>query len=120
MVFQDEDEFVSNEFMRDFWLDVVFEKLLGDGWKEGVWDQICNVIVELFKVVVYIMVDKFNMVGKLFEFFVVDFLVDDNGKVWLLEVNEILVFYNYDKVGELVFWLMESVVFVVMEYMGKV
>ncbi|KAK4196780.1 tubulin-tyrosine ligase family-domain-containing protein [Triangularia verruculosa] len=116
---QDEDEFVSNESMRDFWSDAVPEKLLADGWKESVWDQICDVTAELFKAAAHTMADKFNTVNKSFELFAADFLVDDNGRVWLLEVNETPAFYNHDKAGELALRLMESVIFAAMEHMGK-
>ncbi|KAK0716419.1 tubulin-tyrosine ligase family-domain-containing protein [Apiosordaria backusii] len=116
---QDEDEFVSNESMRDFWSDAVPEKLLGDGWKKSVWEQICKVTAELFKAAAHTMADKFNTVDKSFELFAADFMVDVEGRVWLLEVNETPAFYNHDKAGELALRLMESVVFAAMEHMGK-
>ncbi|KAK4183650.1 tubulin-tyrosine ligase family-domain-containing protein [Podospora australis] len=120
---QDEDEFTENESMRDFWSTAVPEDLipsLGKNWKDNVWDQICEVTGDLFRAAAHTMADKFTTVDKCFELFAVDYLVDTKGQIWLLEVNETPAFYNHGKAGPLALRLMESVVAVTLEHMGKV
>lgn len=80
------------------WDSILDDIFFGD-WKVFVFCQICDILGEILQVVVYMMVDKFMFLDRCFEFFVVDFLVDMNVNVWLLEVNEMLVFYQYGVVG---------------------
>lgn len=114
---QDEDEFVSKESMRDFWATP--DDLLPGDWKENVFSQICEISAELFRAAAHTMADKFTTMDKCFELFAVDFLVDTSGSAWLLEVNETPAFYEQGVAGPLSLRLMESVICVAMEHMGK-
>lgn len=114
---QDEDEFVGKESMRDFW--AAPDDLLPGDWKSRVFDQICGISGELFRAAAHTMADKFTTMDKCFELFAVDFLVDTNGSAWLLEVNETPAFYEQGVAGPLALRLMESLICVAMEHMGK-
>ncbi|KAF4975728.1 hypothetical protein FZEAL_7504 [Fusarium zealandicum] len=114
---QDEDEFVAKESMREFW-DISDDLLPGD-WKQSIFDQACEISGELFRAAAHTMADKFTPLDKCFELFALDFLVDTSGIAWLLEVNETPAFYESGYAGSLAPRLMESVVSVAMEHMGK-
>ncbi|KAH7176845.1 tubulin-tyrosine ligase family-domain-containing protein [Dactylonectria macrodidyma] len=113
---QGEDEFVSNQSMRDFW--ELPDDLLPSDWKTSVFQQACDISAELFKAAAHTMADKFTPLDKCFELFAVDFLVDTNGTAWLLEVNETPAFYQHGFAGSLAVRLMESVVSVAMEHLN--
>lgn len=114
---QDEDVFVNKQSMRDFW--AAPDDLLPGDWKADVFEQICDISAELFRGAAHTMADKFTTVNKCFELFAVDFLIDTSGTAWLLEVNETPAFYDVGMAGPLALRLMESVVCISMEHMGK-
>ncbi|KAH6632255.1 TTL domain-containing protein [Chaetomium tenue] len=117
---QDEDEFVERESMRDFWA--------ADGkgmfpdrpdWKTHVFYQICGITAELFRAAAHTMADKFTTLDKCFELFALDFLIDESGNAWLLEVNETPAFYQHGVAGPMALRLMEAIICATMEHMGK-
>ncbi|KAJ4323544.1 hypothetical protein N0V84_004285 [Fusarium piperis] len=114
---QDEDEFTSKESMREFW--EISDDLLPGDWKNSIFNQACEISAELFRAAAHTMADKFTPLDKCFELFAIDFLIDSNGSAWLLEVNETPAFYQYGYAGALALRLMESLICVTMEHMGK-
>ncbi|KAM5344146.1 hypothetical protein ACJ41O_012683 [Fusarium nematophilum] len=114
---QEEDEFVSKESMRDF-RELPDDLLPGD-WKADIFQQACDISTELFRAAAHTMADKFTPLEKCFELFAVDFLIDTSGVAWLLEANETPAFYEHGAAGSLALRLMESVICVAMEHMGK-
>ncbi|KAL2752384.1 hypothetical protein ACRALDRAFT_1072344 [Sodiomyces alcalophilus JCM 7366] len=114
---QDEEDFVRKESMRDFWK--VADDLLPGDWKADIFDQICAISAELFRAAVHTMADKFTTLDKCFELYALDFLVDTDGSAWLLEVNETPAFYQQGVAGPLSLRLMETIICVVMEHLGK-
>ncbi|CBF76378.1 hypothetical protein AN4967.2 [Aspergillus nidulans FGSC A4] len=66
-------------------------------WKEDIYEQICAVTGELFTAAARGMMIHFQTMPNAFEVFGVDFLVDDTGNVWLLEVN---AFPDFGQTGE--------------------
>ncbi|KAK0647164.1 TTL domain-containing protein [Cercophora newfieldiana] len=115
---QDEDVVESRQSMRAFW-DMPEDLFPGKSdWKEDLFAQIGNLSSELFRAAAHTMADKFTTLDKCFELFAVDFLVDDKGEAWLLEVNETPAFYQQGVAGPMSLRLMESVVCVAMEHMG--
>ena len=78
----------SNEgSVRLFWkLDQHTPGLKTD-WKESVFDQICAVTGEVFEAAARGMMIHFQTIPNAFELFGVDFLVNEFGTAWLLEVN---------------------------------
>ncbi|KAJ3533994.1 hypothetical protein NM208_g7735 [Fusarium decemcellulare] len=114
---QEEDEFTNMESMREFWK--ISDDLLPGDWKESVFTQACEISAELFRAAAHTMADKFTPLDKCFELFALDFLVDTNGNAWLLEVNETPAFYEHGYAGSLAERLMESLICVTMEHMGK-
>ncbi|KAL2121142.1 hypothetical protein VTJ04DRAFT_5169 [Mycothermus thermophilus] len=131
---QDADEVEKKQSMRDFWFDGngvgadegsekgpvpadLFPNL-GPGWKEKVFDQICVIAGELFRAAAHTMADKFTVLDKCFELFALDFLVDEEGRPWLLECNETPAFYQQGVAGPIALRVMESLICVVMEHMG--
>lgn len=115
---QSEDEFISKESMRDFWEapDNLFPS--GD-WKKDVFDQACKLSAELLRAAAYTMADKFMPLNNCVELFAIDFLVDSSCNAWLLEVNEAPAFYEQGYAGDVALRLMDSLVCIAMEHMGK-
>ena len=60
---------------------------LGNHWRSDLWEQICSVIGEVFEAAAREQMVHFQTVPNSFEIFGVDFLVDANLDVWLLELN---------------------------------
>jgi len=60
---------------------------LSDEMKERIWKQICETTGELFEAAARGMMIHFQTLPNAFEVFGVDFLVDESGRAWLLEVN---------------------------------
>ncbi|KAM0273498.1 hypothetical protein ACHAQH_008322 [Verticillium albo-atrum] len=112
---QDEEDIVSKESMRDLW--AAPDDLLPGDWKSGLFEQVCEISAELFKGAVHTMADKFTTMDKCFELFALDFLVDTDGRAWLLEVNETPAFYEQGIAGPIALSLMESVICVAMEHL---
>lgn len=121
---QDEDEVVGGQAMRGFWDDEEVKvpgldgKMEGE-WKQRVWEQVCEVTGEVFRAAVHTMADKFTTVDKCFELFALDYLVDVDANVWLLEANETPAFYQHGVAGPMAVSLMESLVAVALEHMGR-
>lgn len=114
---QDEADFIGKESMRDFW--AAPDDLHPGDWKERVFQQVCDISAEVVAAATHTMADKFTTMDKCFELFAVDFLIDANGSAWLLEVNETPAFYEVGVARPLALRLMESVVCVAMDHMGK-
>ncbi|KAL4884697.1 survival protein sure-like phosphatase/nucleotidase [Aspergillus karnatakaensis] len=66
-------------------------------WKESVYSQICSITGELFTAASRGMMIHFQTLPNAFEIFGVDFLVDEKGTTWLLEVN---AFPDFGQTGE--------------------
>ncbi|KAI5303654.1 hypothetical protein KEM55_000423, partial [Ascosphaera atra] len=60
---------------------------LGPCWKDHVYAQICKVTGEIFEAAARGMMIHFQTLPNAFELFGVDFLVDQTGNAWLLELN---------------------------------
>ncbi|KAE8373399.1 survival protein sure-like phosphatase/nucleotidase [Aspergillus bertholletiae] len=60
---------------------------LSPNWKEKVFDQICAVSGEAFEAAARGMMVHFQTLPNAFELFGLDFLVDQEGTAWLLEMN---------------------------------
>ncbi len=90
----------ESETVRRFW-DLPSNQLsnskLSPTWKEDIYEQICGVTGELFTAAARGMMIHFQTVPNAFEVFGVDFLVDEGGSVWLLEVN---AFPDFGQTGE--------------------
>ncbi|KAK5680229.1 hypothetical protein LTS10_007156 [Elasticomyces elasticus] len=56
-------------------------------WQQDVFDQICKITGETFEAAARTMGIHFQPLPNAFEIFGLDFLVDGDGKAWLLEVN---------------------------------
>ena len=114
---QEEDEFKAKDSMRDF--RSIPDDLLPGDWKARTFDQICDISAELFRAAAYTMADKFTTMDRCFELYALDFLVDTNGTAWLLEANETPAFYEYGVAASIAQRLMESIICVAMEHMGR-
>ncbi|KAI9704025.1 MAG: hypothetical protein M1820_005646 [Bogoriella megaspora] len=66
-------------------------------WREDVFQQICTVMGEVFEAAARGMPTHFQPLPNAFEIFGVDFLVDDEGTAWLLEIN---AFPDFRQTGE--------------------
>lgn len=83
--------------VRRFWqLDYHVPGLSPD-WKEKIFDQICGITGEVFEAAARGMMIHFQTLPNAFELFGVDFLVDENGTAWLLELN---AFPDFAQTGE--------------------
>ncbi|KAI9830372.1 MAG: hypothetical protein M1826_004795 [Phylliscum demangeonii] len=79
-----------------FW-DLPAAPALGTTWKEDVFDQIGAVTAEIFEAAARGMMVHFQTLPNVFEIFGVDFLVDESGTAWLLEVN---AFPDFKQTGD--------------------
>lgn len=83
--------------VRRFWqLDDQAPGLRPD-WKEDVFSQICAVTGEIFEAAARGMMVHFQTLPNSFELFGVDYLVDEVGNAWLLELN---AFPDFAQTGE--------------------
>ncbi|KAK7757377.1 hypothetical protein SLS62_000389 [Diatrype stigma] len=114
---QDEGGYVAKRSMRDFWSTP--DDLLPGEWKARAFDQICEISAELFRAAAYTMADKFTALDQCFELYALDFLIDTEGTAWLLEVNETPAFYEQGVAAGIAQRLLESVICVVMEHLGR-
>ncbi|KAF2135906.1 uncharacterized protein K452DRAFT_292837 [Aplosporella prunicola CBS 121167] len=81
------------------------------GWKAHVFDQICSVTGAAFEAAAREMMIHFQPLPSAFELFGLDFMVDEAGTAWLLEVNAFPDFRQTgDELQGLVEGLMEEVV----------
>ncbi|KAK0748918.1 tubulin-tyrosine ligase family-domain-containing protein [Schizothecium vesticola] len=115
MTLQDDEAVERLQSRRDFWTGV---DEFDDAWKEAVFGQICGVVAEVFRGAANTMGDRFVTLDKCFELFAVDFMMDEDGVAWLLEVNETPAFYESPVAGPIAVRLMESVVEVAMGHMN--
>ena len=69
----------------------------GGAWKGAVFGQICRVTGEVFEAAARNMVVHFQALPFAFEVFGLDFLVDAEGRAWLLEVN---AFPDFQQTGD--------------------
>ena len=117
---QDDETVEEMRSMRDFWkMGLDDSEEFTEEWKEGLFGQICGVVAELFKGAVNTMADRFVVLDKCFELFAVDFLVDRDGRAWLLEVNETPAFYDHPVTGPIALRLFESVVEITMGHINR-
>ena len=80
-------------------------------WRQDVFQQICHITAETFEAAARSMSIHFQPLPNAFELFGVDFLVDDQGTAWLLEINAFPDFKQTgDKLKGLVQGLFEGVV----------
>ncbi|KAL1958252.1 hypothetical protein VTO42DRAFT_4760 [Malbranchea cinnamomea] len=87
----------GTESVRRFWsLDDTIPSL-GTDWKEKIYEQICAVTSEVFEAAAKGMLVHFQTLPNAFEIFGVDFLVDGDGRAWLLELN---AFPDFRQTGE--------------------
>lgn len=70
---------------------------LPSNWKDNVFDQICAITAEIFEAAARGMLVHFQTLPNAFEIFGVDFLVDQTGNTWLLELN---AFPDFGQTGE--------------------
>jgi tubulin--tyrosine ligase len=80
-----------------FWELGASQPGLPSSWQEDVFAQICEVTGELFEGAARTMGTHFQALPNAFEVFGVDFVVDREGGVWLLEVN---AFPDFGQTGE--------------------
>lgn len=75
--------------VQKFWdlPSVTATSSLPETWKDAVFSQICSITGEIFEAAAKGMMVHFQTLPNAFEVFGLDFLVDENGTAWLLEVN---------------------------------
>lgn len=83
--------------VRAFWGLEEEQGGLPGSWREDVFEQICETTGEVFEAAARGMGVHFQPVPNAFEVFGVDFLVDEKGTPWLLEVN---AFPDFRQTGE--------------------
>ncbi|KAI2407395.1 putative tubulin--tyrosine ligase pby1 [Ophidiomyces ophidiicola] len=83
--------------VRRFWALDDKPDTLPSNWKEQVYEQICAVAGEVFEAAARGMMVHFQTLPNAFELFGIDFLVDEKGIVWLLELN---AFPDFRQTGE--------------------
>ncbi|KAJ6788107.1 hypothetical protein PWT90_05060 [Aphanocladium album] len=88
----DIERFLTNTCLQDSPNDTTVQRFwalagLPDARKQDVFDQICAVTGDVFEGAARAMPIHFQTLPNAFEVFGLDFLVDDAGTAWLLEVN---------------------------------
>ena len=81
-----QDEATRESSVYRFW-EIDDRDRVGDNWKHDVWEQICAVTGEVVEAAAREQMVHFQTIPNAFEIFGVDFLVDANMNVWLLELN---------------------------------
>nr|POF03794.1 putative tubulin--tyrosine ligase c12b10.04 [Quercus suber] len=90
-----------------FWSLPSVHPKLGGNWQENVFTQICDITAETFEAAARSMSVHFQVLPNAFEVFGLDFLVDDKGSAWLLEVN---AFPDFRQSGDELRGLIEGLV----------
>ena len=80
-----QDESIRESSVRRFW--ALQDESLPPKWQEKVFTQICDVTGEVFEAASREQMVHFQTLPNAFEVFGVDFLVDEQFNVWLLELN---------------------------------
>ncbi|EAS32550.1 5'/3'-nucleotidase SurE [Coccidioides immitis RS] len=83
----DETGSANVDSVRRFWALDDSVPSIASNWKARVYEQICAVTGEVFEAAARGMMVHFQTLPNAFELFGVDFLVDEHGDVWLLELN---------------------------------
>ena len=83
--------------IHSFWALPDSTSVSGQSWKHDVYEQICRVTGEIFEAAARGMMVHFQPLVNAFEIYGVDFLVDEDEKVWLLEAN---AFPDFKQTGE--------------------
>lgn len=79
-------EDIQSSSARSFWSFIPDDILPGD-WKEDVFRQICQTSAEVFRAASQTATEGLVLLPGCFGLFALDFLIDTQGSVWLLEVN---------------------------------
>lgn len=106
-------EDMQNISARNFWSSIPDDILPGD-WKEDVFRQICQTSAEVFRAASQIGTGGFVFLPGCFELFALDFLIDTNGSVWLLEVNGGPAIPEEGEAASLVLGVFESITSITM------
>jgi tubulin---tyrosine ligase len=107
-----QDESTKSTSVHPFWdLDA---SDISTNWKNGVFEQICQVTGEVFEAAAKEQMVHFQTLPNAFEVFGVDFLVDETFNVWLLELN---AYPDFRQTGE---GLQEKIVGGLFEEIAKV
>ncbi|EXJ82746.1 hypothetical protein A1O3_06561 [Capronia epimyces CBS 606.96] len=80
-----QDETTKESSVYRFW--ALDSPGMHNGWKEAIYQQICDVTGEIFEAAAREQMVHFQAIPNGFEIFGVDFLVDKDANVWLLELN---------------------------------
>jgi tubulin---tyrosine ligase len=80
-----QDETTKSSSVHRFW--DLHSSEMQEGWKDDIFQQICNVTGEIFEAAAREQMVHFQVIPNAFEIFGVDFLVDVACNVWLLELN---------------------------------
>ena len=81
--------------------DLTEESGLGPSWKKDVVSQICEITSDSFATAVESSPTTFQLLSNCFQLFGVDFLVDQTGKVWLLEFHSGPAFTRSDVIPDM-------------------
>ena len=80
-----QEDATKDSSVHRFWS--LGEPTQSEGWRENVFSQICKVTGEVFEAAAREQMVHFQAIPNAFEVFGVDFLVDAEKNVWLLEMN---------------------------------
>ena len=81
-----QDELTRQDSVHRFW-EMESDGTMAIDWKSQVFQQICQITGEVFEAAAREQMVHFQTLPNAFEIFGVDFLVDGNVNVWLLELN---------------------------------
>lgn len=90
-----QDESTKESSVHRYWM--LDEPSFDPEWKEDIYSQICKVTGEVFEAAAREQMVHFQAIPNAFEIMGVDFLVDTDYKVWLLEMN---AYPDFKQTGE--------------------
>jgi hypothetical protein len=90
-----QDESTKTDSVYEFW-KLESSELAAD-WKRQIFEQICEITSEVFEAAAKEQMIHFQAISNAFEIFGVDFLVDSDINVWLLELN---AYPDFKQTGE--------------------